>query len=45
MISCLEDGEVVHMAVNACLYPLYAAEGKHVVTVEGNGCVGFCGFH
>lgn len=42
MVSSLEapaeaGGEqtLVHRAVNACLCPLYAVEGCHVVTVEG----------
>jgi len=30
---------VSHRAVNACLMPLYAAEGTHIVTVEGLGSV------
>ncbi|KDD76802.1 hypothetical protein H632_c100p4, partial [Helicosporidium sp. ATCC 50920] len=30
-------GEARHAAVNACLCPLYAVEGAHVVTVEGLG--------
>jgi xanthine dehydrogenase iron-sulfur cluster and FAD-binding subunit A len=35
MLSHYEDGKVHHRAVNACLCPLYAVEGMHVVTVEG----------
>ncbi len=31
------DRALVHRAVNACLCPLYAVEGCHVVTVEGEG--------
>jgi aerobic-type carbon monoxide dehydrogenase small subunit (CoxS/CutS family) len=31
---------VHHRAVNACLCPLYAVEGAHVVTVEGECPVG-----
>ena len=30
-----EEGKVVHRSANACLCPLYAVEGMHVVTVEG----------
>lgn len=30
-------GALAHRAVNACLCPLYAVEGQHVVTVEGVG--------
>lgn len=30
---------VQHMAVNACLCPLYAVIGCHVITVEGIGSV------
>ena len=29
--------KIVHAAVNACLYPVLAADGKHVTTVEGVG--------
>uniref|UniRef100_A0A383W3H7 xanthine dehydrogenase n=1 Tax=Tetradesmus obliquus TaxID=3088 RepID=A0A383W3H7_TETOB len=39
MLSHWEGGRVQHRAVNACLCPLYAAEGVHVVTVEGIGSV------
>ena len=35
MVSDMHEGELRHRSVNACLYPLYAAEGKHIVTVEG----------
>lgn len=35
MLSHWESGRVHHRAVNACLCPLYAVEGMHVVTVEG----------
>jgi xanthine dehydrogenase/oxidase len=28
---------IVHAAVNACLYPALAADGKHVTTIEGVG--------
>ncbi|KAJ2663363.1 hypothetical protein IW148_002493 [Coemansia sp. RSA 1199] len=30
-------GRPTHATANACLYPLYAMDGKHVVTVEGLG--------
>ncbi|KAF8057662.1 XDH1 [Scenedesmus sp. PABB004] len=39
MLSHWEGGRPVHRAVNACLCPLYAVEGMHVVTVEGIGSV------
>jgi len=32
------DRALEHRAVNACLCPLYAVEGCHVVTVEGECC-------
>jgi xanthine dehydrogenase/oxidase len=35
MLSHYESGQVVHRSVNACLCPLYAVEGMHVTTVEG----------
>lgn len=31
-----QQGKLQHRAVNACLCPLYAVEGMHVVTVEGS---------
>eukprot|EP00798_Chlamydomonas_sp_ICE-L_P022195 gene22195-29255_t len=37
MVSHWESGKVVHRSVNACLCPLYAVEGMHVVTSEGIG--------
>lgn len=33
------EAPVQHMAVNACLCPLYAVIGCHVITVEGIGNV------
>jgi xanthine dehydrogenase iron-sulfur cluster and FAD-binding subunit A len=35
MLSSWDNTRVLHRAVNACLCPLYAVEGMHVVTVEG----------
>ena len=35
MVSSWEQGKLLHRAINACLCPLYAVEGMHVVTVEG----------
>jgi aerobic-type carbon monoxide dehydrogenase small subunit (CoxS/CutS family) len=36
MLSAVEEGgRIVHRSANACLCPLYAVEGMHVVTVEG----------
>ncbi len=35
MVSSCQDDRLVHRSVNACLCPLYAVEGMHVVTVEG----------
>ncbi|KAG1664510.1 hypothetical protein FOA52_007774 [Chlamydomonas sp. UWO 241] len=39
MLSHWEGGKVHHRSVNACLCPLYAIDGMHVVTVEGIGNV------
>lgn len=51
MVSSLElptnkslQRQLAHRAVNACLCPLYAVEGCHVVTVEGIGS-GRLGLH
>jgi xanthine dehydrogenase iron-sulfur cluster and FAD-binding subunit A len=38
MVTSWQDSKVQHRAVNACLCPMYAVEGCHVVTVEGKGC-------
>lgn len=35
MVSHQAESKLVHRSVNACLCPLYAVEGMHVVTVEG----------
>lgn len=35
MVSSWEQKQLQHRAINACLCPLYAVEGMHVVTVEG----------
>ncbi|KAL0052613.1 hypothetical protein WJX82_004790 [Trebouxia sp. C0006] len=37
MVSHQAESKLVHRSVNACLCPLYAIEGMHVVTVEGLG--------
>ena len=40
MVSSLEpDGSLLHRSINACLCPIYAVEGQHVITVEGLGTV------
>ena len=35
MVSSQDQGKLLHRSINACLCPLYAVEGMHVVTVEG----------
>ena len=35
MVSSWDQGKLLHRSINACLCPLYAVEGMHVVTVEG----------
>ncbi len=35
MVSSCDQGKLLHRSINACLCPLYAVEGMHVVTVEG----------
>nr|R4ZGN4.1 RecName: Full=Xanthine dehydrogenase; Short=XD; AltName: Full=Xanthine oxidoreductase; Short=Axorp; Short=XOR [Blastobotrys adeninivorans]CCV20080.1 xanthine oxidoreductase [Blastobotrys adeninivorans] len=32
-----EQGEIIYSAVNSCIVPLVAVEGKHLITVEGIG--------
>lgn len=34
-ISRWQGGEIQHRAVNACVCPVYAVAGSHVITVEG----------
>ena len=35
MVSSWEGDHILHRSINACLCPVYAVEGMHVVTVEG----------
>ena len=35
MVSSCDQGKLLHRSINACLCPMYAVEGMHVVTVEG----------
>ncbi len=35
LLGELIDGKLVYKTVNSCLLPLAAAEGKHIVTIEG----------
>lgn len=35
MVSHQAETKLVHRSVNACLCPLYAVEGMHIVTAEG----------
>lgn len=35
MVSSWDQGKLLHRSINACLCPMYAVEGMHVVTVEG----------
>ncbi|KAF2806742.1 uncharacterized protein BDZ99DRAFT_421912 [Mytilinidion resinicola] len=32
-----DQRKIIHLAVNACLFPLVGIDGKHVITVEGIG--------
>ena len=45
MVSQQRDTGLVHRSVNACLCPLYAVEGMHVVTVEGQSLACYCYAH
>ncbi len=45
MVSSVEpDGSLYHRSVNACLCPLYAVEGMHVITAEGGAFGGWWWF-
>ena len=35
MVSSWEGDAILHRSINACLCPVYAVEGMHVITVEG----------
>ena len=42
MVSHQATTKLVHRSVNACLCPLYAVEGMHIVTVEGVVTLAWC---